>query len=51
MPVRTDPAGEDGRLAITYEIVYGHAFAPTVRRQHRAVDGSVTVPLTQIRPR
>lgn len=41
----------DGRLPATYEVVYGHAWAPATPPQHRTADGSVSVPLGAIRRR
>ena len=40
----------DGRLPATYEVVYGHAWSSGPRALPRA-DGSVAIPLTQLRRR
>ncbi|CDQ08773.1 Malonyl-[acyl-carrier protein] O-methyltransferase [Acidithiobacillus ferrivorans] len=40
----------DGRLPATYEVVYGHAWSSGPRALPR-VDGSVAIPLTQLRRR
>lgn len=36
---------QDGRLPVTYEVVYGHAWAPSVRRMS---DGAVRIPIEKI---
>jgi malonyl-CoA O-methyltransferase len=41
----------DGRLPATYEVVYGHAWAPEQRRSQRRDDGVAVVPLSQLRRR
>lgn len=41
----------DGRLPATYEVVYGHAWAPGTPPQQRAADGSVSIPLEALRRR
>lgn len=43
----------DGRLPATYEVVFGHAWAPVARPGGRGVAGEVSVPLSRIgrRPR
>lgn len=39
----------DGRIPATYETVYGLAWMPEIARTPRATDGTVSVPLTEIR--
>lgn len=39
----------DGRLPATYEVIYGHCWVPDEPVQARRDDGSVTVPLGQLR--
>lgn len=39
---------QEGRLPATYEVVFGHAWAPVPRPRDRAVAGEVSVPLSRI---
>jgi len=39
----------DGLVPVTYECIYGHAFAPAEPRQFRETDGSVSIPIRNIR--
>jgi len=39
---------QDGRLPATYEVVFGHAWAPVPRPKGREVAGEVSVPLSRI---
>jgi malonyl-CoA O-methyltransferase len=41
----------EGRLPATYEVVYGHAWAPHTRPQRADASGAVHVPLTTIKRR
>lgn len=40
---------EDGRLPATYEVIYGHCWAPAEPAQRTHRDGAVTVPVSGIR--
>jgi malonyl-CoA O-methyltransferase len=42
---------QDGRIPATYEVVYGHAWAPQTPKARRRADGAVTVSLDQLRRR
>lgn len=39
----------DGRLPATYEVIYGHCWAPTAPTQESSPDGTVAVPVSQIK--
>lgn len=43
--------GADGRLPASYEVVYGHAWAPAELPQRRLPGGEVHVPLSRLRRR
>ena len=46
------PRTEAGRLAVTYEVVYGHAFGPDASVDHIADEtGTVRIPLAHLRRR
>jgi malonyl-CoA O-methyltransferase len=39
----------DGRIALTFEVAYGHAWKPAASEARRGADGTVAVPLERVR--
>lgn len=39
----------DGRIGLTFEVAYGHAWKPATSDSRRAADGTVAVPLERVR--